>query len=80
MSYTLKTKLNTIVRQTQWCAQICSGIIFDIYLELPRTLLKFVLGFHTQEMGESIHMWQSRIKLEYYSITYFECITEFDVL
>ena len=25
-------------------------------------------------------MWQSRIKLEYYSIAYFECITEFDAL
>ena len=80
MSYTLKTKLNTITCQTQWCAQICDGIIFDIYLELPHTLLKFVLGFHTQEMGEGICMWQSRIKLEYYSAAYFKCITKFDVL
>ena len=23
-------------------------------------------------------MWQSRIEIEYYSIMYFECITEFD--
>ena len=56
MSYTLKTKLNTIACQTQWCAQVCDGIIFDIYLELPHTLLKFVLGFHTQKMGECIHV------------------------
>ena len=27
-----------------------------------------------------IHVWQSRIEIEYYSVAYFECITEFDVL
>ena len=26
------------------------------------------------------HMWQSRIEIEYYSVTYFEHITEFDAL
>ena len=25
------------------------------------------------------HMWQSQIEIEYYSVTYFEHITEFDV-
>ena len=27
-----------------------------------------------------LHMWQSRIEIEYYSVAYFECITEFDAL
>ena len=26
------------------------------------------------------NMWQSWIKLEYYSVAYFECITEFELL
>ena len=29
---------------------------------------------------KSKHMWQSRIEIEYYSVVYFERITEFDVL
>ena len=28
----------------------------------------------------SEHMWQSQIEIEYYSVVYFECITEFDAL
>ena len=27
-----------------------------------------------------IHVWQSRIEIEYYSVAYFERITEFDTL
>ena len=27
-----------------------------------------------------IHVWQSRIEIEYYSVAYFERITEFDML
>ena len=27
-----------------------------------------------------MHMWQSRIEIKYYSVVYFECITEFDTL
>ena len=30
--------------------------------------------------GEHIHVWQSRIEIEYYSVAYFEHITEFDAL
>ena len=31
-------------------------------------------------MLEMLYMWQSQIEIEYYSIAYFERITEFDVL
>ena len=35
----------------------------------------------TQKQGWSEeYMWQSRIEIEYYSITYFERITKFDAL
>ena len=27
-----------------------------------------------------MYMWQSWIEIEYYSVVYFECITEFDTL
>ena len=27
-----------------------------------------------------MHMWQSQIEIEYYSIAYFECMTEFDAI
>ena len=27
-----------------------------------------------------LYLWESRIEIKYYSVTYFECITEFDVL
>ena len=36
---------------------------------------KLLLIVHNEE-----HMWQSWIEIEYYSVTYFKRITEFDML
>ena len=38
------------------------------------------LGYSPYGMLWRIYMWQSRIEIEYYSITYFVCITEFEAL
>ena len=32
------------------------------------------------EPGMNLHVWQSRIEIEYYSVAYFKYITEFDAL
>ena len=34
----------------------------------------------TKRLHFKWYMWQSRIEIEYYSVAYFECITEFDAL
>ena len=36
--------------------------------------------FFMKEVYKVTHMWQSQIEIEYYSVAYFECITEFDAL
>ena len=44
------------------------------------TIITMFLSTCVHENGRLPHMWQSRIEIEYYSVVYFECITEFDVL
>ena len=35
---------------------------------------------HTNLNPPTMYMWQSRIEIEYYSVAYFERITDFDAL
>ena len=30
--------------------------------------------------GAKIHVWQSRVEIEHYSVAYFDCVTVFKVL
>ena len=35
---------------------------------------------NTISNSEQMDMWQSWVEIKYYSVTYFECITELDAL
>ena len=43
-------------------------------------VLNYSQNRHTEWRTIDIHMWQSQIKIEYYSVAYFERVTEFDAL
>ena len=61
------TKLHTTVAIS---ARLFSMTVLPLYLAKDNTTLT-----HCE-----MHMWQSQIEIEYYSVAYFECITEFDAL
>ena len=49
-------------------------VYFLIYLRIT------VGSYISSEICSGIYMWQSRIEFEYYSVLYFECITDTVVL
>ena len=56
----------------------------DFMLDMAALRLHFMLfeaepGRINSDAME-IHVWQSQIEIEYYSVAYFELITEFDAL
>ena len=53
----------------------------DIHLALyPSLIPRPFLSEEMKLLYPGIHMWQSRIEIEYYFIAYFKRITEFDAL
>ena len=72
----------TIVQFIMWLEHLyCTFHLIHQILCLLRTIFKSKIkheGPRSEQTG--IDLWQSRIEIQYYSITYFERITEFDAL
>ena len=55
---------------------VALGSVQVFYLNTNVLLLYVVVKY----LNVIMHMWQSRIEVKYYSVMYFECITDFDAL
>ena len=79
------TNCRTFVKNT---FKICSRIVFwYVCSDITKVLVWFLwevvcsLIHHSSEHEVAWeHLWQSQIEIEYYSVVYFERITEFDAL
>ena len=61
--------------------KLLTVLVADIHLALyPSLVPRPFLSEEMKLLYSGIHMWQSRIEIEYHSVAYFKCITEFDAL
>ena len=78
--YTCQNQVKTIQSEiTQWSKRLFTD---KLKLNLSNHLIGNVpvCIVYTQACVHFYYMWQSRIETKYYSVVYFECITEFNVL
>ena len=54
------------------------ALVFELKVDVLSSSL--VPRFPHSGMLTRKQMWQSQIEIEYYSLTYFKCITKFDAL
>ena len=74
---------------------LSSAPMLEILQSLPKRGLGSVFAFNHKRsptyadsnsmhlnplLLEQTHMWQSRVEIKHYSVTYFDCVTAFEVL
>ena len=59
--------------------EMYNGIVLNYYPGLPHMYVLYTCNIEGNTCMQ-VHVWQSRIEIEYYSVAYFERITEFDAL